>query len=356
MGLSRADRKVSSSTASAVIGATRPTGNAVTACLGTIAGCLTVAALAFNEAHAQDPAADYPRKAVRIIVPAAPGGGADITARLFGQQLARSLGQTFVVDNRPGASNIIGTEIVARAQADGYTLLLGTTGPLSMNPLLYAKLPYDSVKDFAPVSNVANSTFVLVVHPALPAKSVAEFVSLAKAKPGQMSYASWGKGSATHLATELFMTLTQVKLVQVPYKGSGNAMPDMLAGNVQVAFDSMFSSVPHVRAGRLRPLAISALKRSEALPDVPTLSESGLDGFEAGSWYGFLAPAKTARGIVAKLHGELIRALKLPEVQERLASLGTEPIGSSPAQFAAQIRNDLAKWGKVVKAAGIQPE
>ena len=321
-----------------------------------VGGCLALALLAAGQVAAQDAAAGYPSKAVRIIVPAAAGGGADITARLFGQQLGKSLGQTFVVDNRPGASNIIGTEIVARAQADGYTLLLGTTGPLAMNPLLYAKLPYDSVKDFAPISNVANSAFVLVVHPALPAKSIAEFVTLAKAKPGQMSYASWGRGSATHLATELFMTIMQVKLVQVPYKGSGNAMPDMLAGNVQMAFDSMFSSVPHIRAGRLRPLAISALKRSGAIPDVPTLSESGLDGFEAGSWYGFLAPAKTPRGIVTKLHGEMIKALKLPEVQERLASLGTEPIGSSPAEFATQIRNDLVKWGKVVQAAGIKPE
>lgn len=227
-----------------------------------LGGCLALALLAAGQVAAQDAGAGYPSRTVRVIVPAAAGGGADITARLFGQQLGKSLGQTFVVDNRPGASNIIGTEIVARAQPDGYTLLLGTTGPLAMNPLLYAKLPYDSV----------------------------------------------------------------------------------------------FSSVPHIRAGRLRPLAISALKRSGAIPDVPTLSESGLDGFEAGSWYGFLAPARTPREIVTKLHGEIIKALKLPEVQERLASLGTEPIGSSPAEFATQIRNDLAKWGKVVQAAGIQAE
>jgi tripartite-type tricarboxylate transporter receptor subunit TctC len=324
--------------------------------LSLLAGCCAHTSLAFSDAHAQDAAAGYPGKVVRIIVPAAAGGGADIIARIFAQPLGKSLGQNFVVDNRPGASNIIGTEIVAKAPPDGYTLVLGTTGPLANNPLLYAKLPYDSIKDFAPISNVANSAFVLVVHPSLPVNSVAELIALAKAKPGELVYASWGRGSATHLATELLMTMTQVKLVQVPYKGSGNAMPDMLAGNVQMAFDSMLSSVPYIRVGRLRPLGISALKRSSVIPDVPTLAESGLAGFEAGSWYGFLAPAKTPHEIVTKLHGEIIKALKLPEVQERLASLGTEPIGSTPEEFAEQIRRDLEKWGKVVQAAGIQPE
>ncbi|HSQ03659.1 MAG TPA: tripartite tricarboxylate transporter substrate binding protein [Burkholderiales bacterium] len=318
--------------------------------------CVALLTVAVGLAHAQEPAAAYPRKAVRIVVPAAAGGGADIIARLIGQQLGRNLGQTFIVENRPGAANIIGTEVVAKAPPDGYTLLLGTTGPLAMNPLLYAKLPYDAVKDFSTISNVADSPFVLVVHPSLPVHSVAELVKLARAKPGQLSYASWGRGSSTHLATELFMTMTQVQFVQVPYKGSGNAIPDMLAGNVQLAFDSMLSSVPHVRVGRLRPLGISALKRSGVLPDVPTLAESGLAGFEAGSWYGFLAPAKTSPDIVSKLHDEIMKALKVGEVQERLASLGTEPIGNTPAEFAAQIRNDLAKWGKVVHAAGIQPE
>jgi tripartite-type tricarboxylate transporter receptor subunit TctC len=324
--------------------------------LTLLAGCCAIVPFASGDSHAQDAAAGYPGKVVRIIVPATAGGGADIIARILAQPLGKSLGQNFVVDNRPGAANIIGTELVAKAQADGYTLLLGTTGPLANNPLLYAKLPYDSVKDFAPISNVANSAFVLVVHPTLPAKSIAELVSLAKAKPGELSYASWGRGSATHLAAELFMTMTQVKIVQVPYKGSGNAMPDMIAGNVQLAFDSMLSSVPYIRSGHLRPLGISALKRSGVMPEVPTISESGLDGFEAGSWYGLLAPARTPREIVMKLHDETIKALKLPEVQERLASLGTEPIGSTPAQFGEQILRDLAKWGKVVQAAGIQPE
>lgn len=351
-----ANREVSSSKLPAVSGRAKPTENAGTPCLAMIAGCLAVASLAFNEARAQDPAAGYPRKAVRVIVHAPPGGGADIVARLIGQQLGKSLGQTFVVDNRPGAAGIIGTELVAKAQADGYTLLLGTTGALANNPLLYAKLPYDSVKDFAPITNVADAPFVLVVHPAVAAKSVAELIALAKAKPGQLSYASWGKGSSTHLATELFMTMTHVKIVQVPYKGSGNAMPDMVAGNVQVAFDSMASSVPQIRAGRLRPLGISALKRSNAIPEVPTISESGVNGFEAGSWYGFFAPARTPREIVAKLHGEIIKALKLAEVQERMAVMGMEPIGNTPAQFGEQIRSDLDKWGKVVKTAGIQPE
>ena len=321
-----------------------------------IAGCLAVASLALSEARAQDPAAGYPRKAVRVIVPAAPGGGADIIARLIGQQLGKSLGQTFLADNRPGAANIVGTEIVAKAQPDGYTLIVNTAGPMSINPLLYAKLPYDAVKDFAPISNVADTAFVLVVHPTVPAKSVADLISLAKAKPGQMAYASWGRGSANHLATELFMMMSQVKLLQVPYKGSGAAMPDVLSGNVQMTFDTIASAVPQIRAGRLRPLGVSAHKRSGAIPDVPTVSEAGLDGYEAGSWFGFLAPARTPREIVTKLHGEIIKAMQLPEVQERLATLGLDPVGNTPAQFSEQIRRDLAKWAKVVQAAGIQPE
>ncbi len=336
------------------IGGVAPGGNLLGLIL--LAGCCALTPLANGDARAQDAAAGYPNKVVRIIVPAAPGGGADIIARIFAQPLGKVFGQNFVVDNRPGAANIIGTEIVAKAPPDGYTLLLGTTGPLANNPLLYAKLPYDSMKDFAPISNVANSAFVLVVHPSLPVKSVAELVALAKARPDQLIYASWGRGSATHLATELLMLMRQVKMVQVPYKGSGNMMPDVLAGNVQLAFDSQLSSVPHVQAGRLRPLGVSALKRSNVLPAVPTLAEQGFDGFEAGSWYGFLVPAKTPREIVTKLHGEIIKALKLPEVLERMASLGTEPIGTTPEEFTERIRSDLDKWGKVVKAAGIKPE
>jgi len=324
--------------------------------LGMVAGCLAVASLAPNGALAQDAAADFPRKPVRIIVPAAPGGGADIIARLIGQQLGKSLGQTFLVDNRPGAANIVGTEIVAKAQPDGYTLIVNTAGPMSINPLIYAKLPYDAMKDFAPITNVADTAFVLVVNPAVAAKSVADLIALAKAKPGQLAYASWGRGSANHLGTELFMMMSQVKLLHVPYKGSGAAMPDVIAGNVPIFFDTIASAAPQIRAGRLRPLGVSSLKRSPAIPAVPTIAESGLDGFEAGSWFGFFAPAKTPREIVTKLHGEIVKAMKPPEVQERLATLGLDPVGNTPAQFSEQIRRDLAKWGKVVKAAGIQPE
>lgn len=347
-------RGVSSSKSPAASGTAKPAENAGTLRLGMI--CLAVASLAPNVALAQDTAADFPRRPVRIIVPAAPGGGADIIARLIGQQLGKSLGQTFLVDNRPGAANIVGTEIVAKAQPDGYTLIVNTAGPMSINPLIYAKLPYDAAKDFAPISNVADTAFVLVVNPTVPAKSVAELIALAKAKPGQLAYASWGRGSANHLGTELFMMMAQVKLLHVPYKGSGAAMPDVLAGNVQMIFDTIASSVPQIRAGRLRPLGVSALKRSGAIPEVPTISESGLDGYESSSWFGFLAPARTPREIVTKLHGEIIKAMKLPEVQERLAGLGLEPVGNTPAQFGEQIRSDLAKWRKVVQAAGIQPE
>ena len=356
MKLSHSNRGVSSSKSTAVMGTARPAENSGTPWLGMIARCLIAATLAFDAAHAQDAAADYPRKTVRIIVPAAPGGGADIVARLIGQQLGKSLGQTFLTDNRPGAANIVGTEIVAKAQPDGYTLIVNTAGPMSINPLIYIKLPYDALKDFAPITNVADTALVLVVHPTVPAKSVAELIAYARTKPGQLAYASWGRGSANHLATELFMMMTQVKLLQVPYKGSGAAMPEVLAGNVQMTFDTIASAVPQIRAGRLRPLGVSALKRSSAIPEVPTIAEAGLAGYEAGSWFGFLAPARTPRGIVTKLHGEIVKAMKLPEVQERLATLGLDPVGNTPAQFGEQIRSDLAKWRKVVQAAGIQPE
>jgi tripartite-type tricarboxylate transporter receptor subunit TctC len=324
--------------------------------LAAIAACLAVASFAPGAARAQAAAADYPRKAVRVIVPAAPGGGADIIARIIGQQLGKSLGQTFLADNRPGAANIVGTEIVAKAQPDGYTLIVNTAGPMSINPLIYAKLPYDAVKDFAPITNVADTAFVLVVNPAVPAKSVAELIALARSKPGQLAYASWGRGSANHLGTELFIMMTQIKLLHVPYKGSGAAMPDVLAGNVQMIFDTIASAVPQIRAGRLRPLGVSSLKRPAVIPGVPTIAESGVNGYESGSWFGFFAPAKTPASIVRKLHGEIIKAMKLPEVQERLATLGLDPVGNTPEQFGEQIRGDFAKWSKVVQAAGIQPE
>ncbi len=320
------------------------------------AGALALMFTAGHEVHAQPVGTAYPSKAVRVIVPSAPGGGSDIIARLIGQQLASNLRQTFLVDNRPGAANIVGTEIVAKAQPDGYTLIVNTAGPMSITPLIYAKLPYDAVKDFAPISNVADTAFVVVVHPALAAKTVTELIALAKTKPGQLAYASWGRGSANHLGTELFMMMTQVNFLHVPYKGSGAAMPDVLAGNVQMTFDTIASAVPQIRAGRLRPLGVTSRKRSGAIPDVPTIAEAGVNGYEAGSWFGFLAPARTPRDIVMKLHGEIVRALSLPEIQERLATLGLDPVGNTPEEFSEQIRSDLAKWKRVVQSAGIQPE
>ena len=320
------------------------------------AGALALMFIAGHEVHAQPVGTAYPSKAVRVIVPSAPGGGSDIIARLIGQQLASNLRQTFLVDNRPGAANIVGTEIVAKAQPDGYTLIVNTAGPMSITPLIYAKLPYDAVKDFAPISNVADTAFVVVVHPALAAKTVTELIALAKTKPGQLAYASWGRGSANHLGTELFMMMTQVNFLHVPYKGSGAAMPDVLAGNVQMTFDTIASAVPQIRAGRLRPLGVTSRKRSGAIPDVPTIAEAGVNGYEAGSWFGFLAPARTPRDIVMKLHGEIVRALSLPEIQERLATLGLDPVGNTPEEFSEQIRSDLAKWKRVVQSAGIQPE
>ena len=326
--------------------------------LGKTAGAagLVVMLLAAGGSQAQDPAPPYPNKAVRVIVPAAPGGGSDIIARVIGQQLGRSFGQTFLADNRPGAANIVGTEIVAKAPADGYTLIVNTAGPMSINPLIYKQLPYDAERDFAPITNVTDTAFVLVINPQVAAKSVGELVTLAKAKPGQLAYASWGRGSANHLGTELFVMMTQVKLLHVPYKGSGALMPDLLAGNVQLSFDTIASAVPQIKGGRLRALGVSSLKRSGALSEVPTIAESGIAGYESGSWFGFLAPAKTPRPIIDKLHGEIVKAMAVPEVQERLATLGLDPVGNTPEQFSAQIRSDLAKWRKVVQAAAIQPE
>ena len=320
------------------------------------AGALALMFTAGHEVHAQPVGTAYPSKAVRVIVPSAPGGGSDIIARLIGQQLASNLRQTFLVDNRPGAANIVGTEIVAKAQPDGYTLIVNTAGPMSIIPLIYAKLPYDAVKDFAPISNVADTAFVLVVHPSLAAKTVTELIALAKTKPGQLAYASWGRGSANHLGTELFMMMTQVNFLHVPYKGSGAAMPDVLAGNVQMTFDTIASAVPQIRAGRLRPLGVTSRKRSGAIPDVPTIAEAGVNGFEAGSWFGFLAPARTPRDIVMKLNAAIVTAVGGKDLRERYIALGAEPETSTPDAFAAAIRNDIPAWAKVVKAAGAKAE
>lgn len=306
--------------------------------------------------HAQDDSSkNYPARPVRIVAPAAPGGGADLISRMIAVSLSQALGQPFVVENRPGASNIIATEIVAKAPPDGYTLLMAPTGTFVTNPLIFAKLPYTD-NDFAAISNIANAAFILSVHPAVPANSLSELVSLAKKRPGELSYASFGKGSSTNLAAELFQFMTGTKLLHVPYKGGAPGMADLLAGQIVMTFDSAQASMGNIRAKKIRPLGVTSLKRLAVLPDVPTFDEFGLKGFEAGSWYGIMAPAGTPKPIVTRLNAEIVRALQTPEVSRRIADWGAEVIGNTPEEFTAQILKERARWAKVVQDAGIVPE
>ena len=301
-------------------------------------------------------AQEYPRKAIRLIVPFAPGGGNDTVARAIAQSAGASLGQPVVVDNRAGAGGMLGAELAARAPPDGYTLFLGGVGSHAINPNLHAKLPYDPVKDFAPITLIASAPSVLVVNPSLPARTLAEFTALAKASPGRINYASNGNGSSAQLAAVLYESMAGVQMVHVPYKGLAPALVDLLAGEVQAMFSSVVAIVPSIKAGRLRALAVTGKRRAALLPEVPTLDESGVPGYEAGSWYGILAPAGTPQAVVAKLHKAIVRALAQPEVRERLVSEGAEVIGSTPEAFAAHITAELARMGKLIRDAGIRME
>jgi tripartite-type tricarboxylate transporter receptor subunit TctC len=319
------------------------------------AAFISMMSIACAFAQTADVAKAYPVRAVRMVNPSSPGGGADIIGRLVGQQLTKSLGQNFITENRPGAANIIATEVAAKAPPDGYTLLIAATGTFVTNPLVYAKLPY-SDKDFDTITILADAPFILAVHPSVPAKNVSELVAVAKARPGEVTYASFGTGSSSHLAGELFQVMTKTKLLHVPYKGSAPGMADMLAGNITMKFDSGFASVPHIRSQRIRALGVAALQRLPQIPDVPTLDQAGLKGFEAGSWYGVMAPAGTPRDIVGKLHAELVKALKVPELNQRIVDLGAHVIGNTPEEFSQRIVRERSQWAKVVKAAGIKPE
>ena len=298
----------------------------------------------------------YPARPVRIIVPFPAGGGADIFARLIGRKLGENLGQSFVVDNRAGASGIIGCEAVARSAPDGYTLLMGTTGTHTTNPAVFSKLPYDSIKDFAPVSLVAESPFVLLVHPSLPVKNVKELIQLAKSRPGELNYASSGLGSSSHLGFELFNSMAGIKAMHVPYKGLGPASADTIAGNITMTWDSITASGPLIKAKRLRALGIGSAKRSSLLPDVPTISESGLTGFELGSWYAFFAPAATPLETIRNLQREVVKAIAAPGMREQFAVLGAEPVGGTPEELAAVVQRDLVKWAKVAREAKVKAE
>jgi tripartite-type tricarboxylate transporter receptor subunit TctC len=300
--------------------------------------------------------ADYPARPIRFIVPFAPGGSTDTLARTISGKLGESFGQQVVVDNRAGGNGNIGTDIVAHAAPDGYTILLGYIANLAIGPSLYAKLPFDPVTDFAPVTQLAASPNILVVHPSVPAKSFAEFIAYAKAQPAKINYASAAIASPGHLAGELLNIAAGIRMQHVPYKGSGQAVVDLVGGQVQAMVSGMSSVMPHIKAGRLRPLAVTGSQRSPAVPDLPTIAESGFPNFEATAWYGVLVPARTPGAIVARLNVEIVRILKMPDVRERLAYVGFEIVGSTPAAFGEYIRTEIKKWAPVVKASGAQPE
>ena len=296
----------------------------------------------------------YPTKTVRMIVAFPPGGTTDILARATAQKLTEAFGQQVVIDNRPGAGGNIGTELVARSPADGYTLLASPGSTLTSNPAVYAKVPFDTVRDFAPVTIIAEVPNVLIVHPSLPVKTVKELIALAKTRPGQLAYASTGAGQSTHLSAELFKQMARVDMIHVPYKGSAPALTDMVAGQVTVMFDNMPSCLPFVKAGRLKAIAVTSTKRSPTTPELPTVAEAALPGFDVTVWFSVLAPANTPRDIVARLNGEIVKALKAPDMRERLSQQGAEPVGNTPEEFAGVIKRDLAKWSKLVKDANIR--
>ena len=294
----------------------------------------------------------YPTKPIRLVVPFPPAGTTDILAREVGQRLSEVLGQPVVIDNRPGAAGNIGSDLVAKAAPDGYTLLMCTVSSHAINPGLYSKLPYDHIKDFAPIALVARVPNVLEVTPSLPVKTVADLIKLAKEKPGQINFASSGSGTSIHLSGELFKTMAGVDMVHVPYKGSAPALVDLVGGQVQVMFDNLPSSLQQIKAGKLRAVAVTSAQRAPALPDVPTIAESGLPGFEATSWFGVLAPARTPPEIIKRLNAEIDKWLQSPEAKEKLLAQGALPAGGSPEEFAAYIRAETDKWAKVIKASG----
>jgi len=310
------------------------------------------AVLSIGNVAPADAQGAYPTKPVRLVVPFPPGGTTDILARAVAQKLSETWGQQVIVDNRPGAGGNIGSELVAKSAPDGYTLLMGTVGTHAINPSLYAKMPYDHVKDFTPVILVAGVPNVLVVNPSLPVNSVSELIAYGKANPNKLNFASSGNGTSIHLSGELFRAMTGVQMTHVPYKGSSPALTDLIAGQVQLMFDNLPSSLQFIKAGKLRALAVTSLERSSALPDVPTLAESGLPGFEASSWFGVLAPAGTPNDIIVKLNTAIAGWLATADAKEKLAAQGAIAAGGAPDAFVRHIAAETSKWAKVVKASG----
>ncbi|MEO8442283.1 MAG: tripartite tricarboxylate transporter substrate binding protein [Betaproteobacteria bacterium] len=313
--------------------------------------CGFVSALV-NAAHAQS----YPAKPIRFIAPFPPGGSTDFLARIVALKMSESMGQQVVVENRGGAGGTIGVDAAAHAAPDGYTIVMGHIGTFGVNPTLYPKLPYDAIKSFAPITLLAMVPNAMVVHPSLPARSVKEFVALARAKPNQLLYGSGGNGSAAHLAAAYFELLAKIHLTHVPYKGTGPALIDLVAGQTSMMITGMPAVMPHVRSERLRLMAVGSAKRLTGFPDVPTIAEAGVPGYDATQWYGVLAPAGTPRDIVMKLNAEMKKVLARPDVREKLAADGTVPVGNTPEEFGTHIKAEIARWAPVVKASGAKPE
>ncbi len=319
-----------------------------------IACCVLCACIVAVPAAA-DAQQSYPARPVRIIVPSSAGGGTDTTTRLVASKLGDTLAQRVIVENRPGAASIIGSEIVARAAPDGHTLLAAIS-TITINPHVHNRLPYDVLKDFAPVSQFIRLPNVLVGHPSIPPKTLKGLIGFIKSRPGQLQFASAGTGSNLHLCMEMFLSMTGLKMIHVPYKGAGQAVADLVAGYVPFMITNMITGTQQIGAGRVYPYGVTSAKRSAAAPDIPTIAEQGVPGYDAIQWYGLMAPAGTPREIIVKLHEGVVAALKDPAVRENFQASGAEPVGNTPDEFAAVIRTDLAKWGKVVKAAGITPQ
>ncbi len=317
---------------------------------------LLLASLVFFGTIASALPETYPSRPVRMIVAFPPGGGSDIAARIIAHKLAELWGQQVVVENRPGAGGVIGTEAAAAAPPDGYTLFLGTLGNLSVNKHLYPAMKVDPVRDFAPVTQVVDVQFAAMANPAFPANSIGELIALAKAKPGTINFSSSGAGGAPHLAAELLKSAASIDLVHIPYKGSAPSMQDVIAGRVQITFDSLLQGLPFIKQGALKPLAVLGRSRSPLLPEVPTVSESGLPGYEITNWFGLVAPAGTPKDIIEKVHDDAVQVLRLPEVRKKFAELAAESVGNTPAEFGDRIRDDSEKWARIIKQAGIKTE
>jgi tripartite-type tricarboxylate transporter receptor subunit TctC len=301
-------------------------------------------------------AQNYPSKPIRYVVPFPPGGTTDIISRLIAQKLTESLGQPVIVENKAGAGGVVGTDSVAKALPDGYTILMGASGPIAISPSLLKNIPYDPIKDFAPITTVAVVPTMLVVNPSVPANSVRELIALAKARPGRLSFASTGNGATPHMAGELFKLATNTDILHVPYKGSSPAVNDLIGGQTSMMFEQITAVLPHVKSGRLRALGVGGLRRSSALPDMPTISEAGVPGFDVSSFFGVLAPSGTPAAIVSKLNAEIVRILSTPEMREKLTAQGAEPETSTPEQFAARIKAEIEKWAEVIRKSGVKAD